>query len=161
MANVSGGTTATDLGIAGNGVANTLTGTVINTIGSATALASLNDGNGVLVRDHVNDLRITARDGTVIDVDFGRKNAPITNATLLADLNNGTGVKIMNRAAEIEGLLFAWLNETYFLKPGEQNQAEIQTGDTSKITTTGTRYGEKPATTPAPAAPATPLDLGD
>lgn len=94
VANTAGGTTATDLGIAGNGVVNTLTGSNINTIGGSTALSSLRDGNGVLIRNSVDDLRITARDGTVLNVDLGRENAPITNATLLADLNNGTGVKI-------------------------------------------------------------------
>lgn len=94
VANGTGDTTANDLGIAGSAVGNVLTGTNINTLGLTTSLASLNDGNGVLTRNNVADLRITARDGTLIDVDFGRVNKPITNATLLADLNNGLGVTI-------------------------------------------------------------------
>jgi flagellar hook-associated protein 2 len=94
IANATGDTTATDLGIAKSVAGSTLTGDNINTIGGRTALASLNDGNGVLTQNNVNDLAITARDGTVINVDLGRINAPITNATLLSDLNNGAGVKI-------------------------------------------------------------------
>jgi flagellar hook-associated protein 2 len=94
IANAAGDTTATDLGIAGNGTGNTLTGIDINTISGNTSLRSLNDGAGALVSSGSTDLRITARDGTIIDVDLGRINAPITNSTLLSDLNNGQGVTI-------------------------------------------------------------------
>ncbi|UCD74944.1 MAG: flagellar filament capping protein FliD [Phycisphaerales bacterium] len=94
VANATGYTTATDLGIAGSAAGNTLTGTDINTLGLGTALTSLNDGNGVLTRNNVADFRITARDGTLIDVDLGRIDADITTDTLLADLNNGAGVTI-------------------------------------------------------------------
>jgi flagellar hook-associated protein 2 len=94
VTNATGDTTATDLGIAGSIAGATLTGNVVNTLGADTALTLLNDGNGVLVRNNVPDLAITARDGTAIDVDFGRIDAPLTNATLLSDLNNGAGVTI-------------------------------------------------------------------
>ena len=94
IANGEGDTTATDLGIEGNGVANVLTGSVINTIGGNTALGALNDGNGVLTRNNVSDFTITARDGTVLNIELGRINTPISNSTLLADLNNGAGVAI-------------------------------------------------------------------
>lgn len=95
VANGTGYTTATDLGIAGSIAGTALTGTDINTVGLNTALSSLNDGNGVLIRDNnLTDFRITARDGTEIDVDLGRVDADITTATLLEDLNNGDGVTI-------------------------------------------------------------------
>lgn len=94
VANAVGDTTATDLGIAGSGVGNTLTGADINTLGGGTSLTSLNDGNGVLVTSSSTDVRITARDGTVIDVNLGRINAPITSSTALSDLNNGQGVTL-------------------------------------------------------------------
>jgi flagellar hook-associated protein 2 len=94
VANGAGDTTATDLGIAGTGVGSILTGTNINTVGGATSLASLNDGTGVLTRDNVADFTITARDGTVLNVELGRLDLPITATTKLADLNNGTGVTI-------------------------------------------------------------------
>ena len=93
-----GDTTATELGIAASVAGAAITGTNINTIGSDTALASLNDGNGVLIRNNVADVRITARDGTVLDVDLGRKTAAISNATKLADLNNGLGVTISSNS---------------------------------------------------------------
>jgi len=103
VSNATGYYTATDLGIAtsdggagdaGAGGDGIILGAVINCLGSSTALSALNDGTGVLVRNNVNDLKITARDGTVFDIDFGRQNAPITGTTLLSDLNNGTGVAI-------------------------------------------------------------------
>ena len=94
IANATGYTTADDLGIAGTSVTGIITGTDINTIGGDFALARLNDGNGVLVRDNVADIRITARDGSIFEVDFGRQNVPITASTSLADLNNGDGVEL-------------------------------------------------------------------
>jgi flagellar hook-associated protein 2 len=94
VTNASGDTTATDLGIAGSAAGDTLTGTSINYIGDNTALSTLNDGNGVLVRNNVNDLSITARDGTNFTVDLGRIDEDIEDSTLLADLNNGAGITI-------------------------------------------------------------------
>ncbi len=90
----SGDTTAADLGILGTAAGATLTGTDIVSIGADTSLSTLNDGNGVLIRNNVNDLQITARDGTVFTVDLGRVDADITTDTLLEDLNNGDGVTI-------------------------------------------------------------------
>jgi len=92
--NGSGDTTATDLGIAGTAAGAVLTGSDINCVGSTTALTSLNDGNGVLIRNNVADLEVTSRDGTTFTVDFGRVDADITADTLLEDLNNGDGVTL-------------------------------------------------------------------
>ncbi|MHC4946779.1 MAG: flagellar filament capping protein FliD [Planctomycetota bacterium] len=91
---LDGRTTALDLGVAGSDPGGVITGTTINTLGGATALETLRDDNGVLVRNGVPDLRITARDGTQFDVDLGRVNAPIDDDTLLSDLNNGLGVTL-------------------------------------------------------------------
>ena len=103
VTNASGYFTATDLGIAASdggagdagaaGDGNIL-GSVINHLGGSTALSALNDGTGVLIRNNVSDLVITARDGAVFNIDFGRQNAPITGTTLLSELNNGSGVTI-------------------------------------------------------------------
>jgi flagellar hook-associated protein 2 len=90
----AGDTTATDLGIAGTDPGGVITGSDINYLGPTTTLASLNDGNGVLVRDNVADLRITARNGTQFEIDFGRIDQDIADATLLEDLNDGAGVRI-------------------------------------------------------------------
>lgn len=101
IANATGYFTATDLGIAtsdggagdqGAAADGAILGTVINRLGGSTAISALNDGTGVLVRNNVSDLKITARDGTVFNIDLGRKNSPITTATLLSELNNGSGV---------------------------------------------------------------------
>ena len=91
--NVAGFSTATDLGLLQAASGNTLTGASIWNLGGATALTSLNEGNGVLVLNNVADLRITARNGSVFDIDFGRIDRDIETTTLLSDLNNGAGVR--------------------------------------------------------------------
>ena len=105
IASASGDTTAEDLGIAatdgGAGdqdftVDGMITGSNIRTLGGSTPLRSLNDGNGVIVRNNVADLRITARDGTQFHIELGRIDKPIDNDTKLSDLNNGDGVTIVN-----------------------------------------------------------------
>ncbi len=68
--NVGSGLTATDLGLAGiNVAANTATGSDVFTLHANTALASLNDGNGVQLRSG-NDLSIAFKDGTTLEVDL-------------------------------------------------------------------------------------------
>lgn len=94
VAETAGSTTAADLGIVGNVAGPVLTGTSVHFIGANSALSTLNDSNGVLTRNNVDDLDITARDGTVIGIDLGRIDLDIDDTTLLADLNNGTGVTI-------------------------------------------------------------------
>ena len=94
VADAVGSFTAADLGLVGSVAGATITGSVINSLGAGTAIASLNDGLGVLVRNNVADIRITARDGTALDVGLGRIDAPIDTDTLLSELNNGSGVTI-------------------------------------------------------------------
>lgn len=83
IADVTGYTTATDLGIAttdggagdGDGSANgVILGRRINTISHATALRALNDGNGVVVATGLDiaDFRITDRNGVVHDIVLGK-----------------------------------------------------------------------------------------
>ena len=93
---IGGTTTASDLGITGNIADDTIEGTRINLIGATTMLASLNDGNGVFIRDNVSDFRIQiGGDGGVIHaIDLGRKDAEIDFETLLEDLNDGDGIRI-------------------------------------------------------------------
>ena len=93
---------ATDLGIAGTprgdsekviqGMA-VLPEMAIKRFRDYTALEALNEGEGVRVRHDAVDFRITARDGTVIDVNLGCVNG-ISKDTPLAELNNGAGVVI-------------------------------------------------------------------
>jgi flagellar hook-associated protein 2 len=68
---VSGGTTATKLGLAGSVAANTKTGTDVVRLSADFKLANLNDGLGVRSHDTQADFQITAKDGTVIDVELG------------------------------------------------------------------------------------------
>lgn len=68
-----GSTTATELGIAQSVAGSTLTGSAVRYVSGATSLGLLNDGNGVHIVDGSTDLAITARDGTTLQVDLGRK----------------------------------------------------------------------------------------
>jgi flagellar hook-associated protein 2 len=98
IANGAGDTNASDLGIAGSNTGS-ITGTDINVLGLNTALASLNDGAGIFLRDNVADFVIDVN-GYDYAIDLGRVDAPIDDDTLLSDLNNGTGVKITSEAAD-------------------------------------------------------------
>lgn len=103
IANASGDTTATDLGIAGTDAGGTITGTDILYISGGTRLSSLNDGNGVAIREGVYDLEIIAQGpdpdigsgpSREFQIDLGPIRADIDDDTALDDLNNGDGVNI-------------------------------------------------------------------
>jgi len=79
VAEVSGGTTAASLGLNVAAVDDVLTGSGINTIGNATTLTSLNDGNGVSINNAQNDLAITTRDGNTFNVN-------LADATTIGDV---------------------------------------------------------------------------
>jgi flagellar hook-associated protein 2 len=70
-----GSSTATSLGIAGSVAASSLTGDDIRYVSGATALGSLNDGTGIEISDGSSDLRITARDGSVLNIDLGEQRS--------------------------------------------------------------------------------------
>ncbi|MDZ4831479.1 MAG: flagellar filament capping protein FliD [Phycisphaerae bacterium] len=95
VADATGGFTATDLGIAGTTSGSTITSLQIHRLGTQTNLASLNDGNGVLIRDGITDFQLQLTNASkTYNISLGRKDAPITNSTKLVDLNNGSGIAI-------------------------------------------------------------------
>jgi flagellar hook-associated protein 2 len=100
IADATGYTTASDLGIAGTDGGGTITGTDIRTLGGLTPLSSLNDGTGVYFDDGSYDFKITTRNGREFDIDLGRIDNPITGATLIEDLNNGAGVTLNSDSTE-------------------------------------------------------------
>ncbi len=69
----TGYTTATSLGIAGTAVGE-IVGTQINSIGLNTRLATLNDGNGVLINSGLDltDFNIQTADGTIYEIKLGK-----------------------------------------------------------------------------------------
>lgn len=70
--NVSGGTTATDLGLAGISVsASTATGGDLFTLHAQSKLLTLNDGLGVHLLDGASDLQVTTADGSITAIDLG------------------------------------------------------------------------------------------
>lgn len=74
--------------------------------------------------------------------------------------NAGSGVKMLNKSPSLETTMIAWLNGTYFLKPGEKapGSGPAVKADTTTMTTTGTKFGEKKPDAP-PEPPKGPVDL--
>ena len=81
VADTSGSSTASDLGILGESSEGTFVGSKLAYLDGGLSLAALNDGNGVLVREGLADVRINTRNGRVFTVDF----------------SSGTVVRIMTR----------------------------------------------------------------
>jgi flagellar hook-associated protein 2 len=100
IADATGYTTASDLGIVGDEALGTITGTDIRTLGGLTPLSSLNDGTGVYFDDGSYDFKITTRSGREFDIDLGRIDNPIDGDTLIEDLNNGAGVTLNSDSTE-------------------------------------------------------------
>ncbi len=89
---LSGGTAAQSLGIAGSASGKTLTGSNINFISTSTTLAQLNDGNGVATTTAgQNDFTVTVSDGTQINVSL---NGAKTIGDVIDDVNTVGGSKL-------------------------------------------------------------------
>ena len=96
---VSGGTTAASLGLAGiNLAADTATGQDILKLFDGLDIGRLNDGNGLSIRAALPDLHVTLRDGTSLDIDFrslatGARQEK-TLGDLLATINEADPTKL-------------------------------------------------------------------
>ncbi|MBL0926695.1 MAG: flagellar filament capping protein FliD [Phycisphaerales bacterium] len=106
VSNASGSTAADSLGIAGttSGADTAITGARIRTLSGRTALSTLNDGNGVNIRDGSPDFRITARDGTVYDISLGQVTQtsgtpPVTTVTQQRATTVQDVIDIINKTA--------------------------------------------------------------
>jgi flagellar hook-associated protein 2 len=89
---LSGGTTAQALGIAGTATGTVLTGKNINYITTSTALAQLNDGNGVATTTAgQTDFTVQVSDGTQIQVQL---NGAATVGDVINDINSAGGTKL-------------------------------------------------------------------
>ncbi|MDX1947985.1 MAG: flagellar filament capping protein FliD [Pirellulaceae bacterium] len=87
---VSGGTTAADLGLAGiNVAADSANGQTLTGLFSGQSLASLNDGNGVSLLAELPDLEFSFRDGTTLSLDLNPtgQSEPQTLGELVSRLN--------------------------------------------------------------------------
>lgn len=113
VADAFGYTTATSLGIAKTaspGAGFGITGNAIRTLGGASALSTLNDGNGVAISTGLNipEFTVTARDGTVFNIVLGQATTssgtpPVTTTTqtrattiqdVITAINTQTGGKV-------------------------------------------------------------------
>lgn len=97
---VSGGTTAADLGLGGiNVTASEATGQDVVELFSGLALDQLRDGAGLSLRAELPDLSVSFRDGTSLDIDLNPadEDAPQTLGDLLDRLNAADPTKLAAR----------------------------------------------------------------
>jgi flagellar hook-associated protein 2 len=115
------GHAAEDLGIVANVAGNTITGTSVNSIGRATALAQLNDGRGIRTAASGADLRILAGDGSTFDVTLATAKTvgqvlDLINAAgggkIVADVapGGGTGIRLTDMTGGGGAITVAALN---------------------------------------------------
>jgi flagellar hook-associated protein 2 len=98
--NVSGGTTASDLGLVSGTTTsgNTLTGAAIVKISGNTRLSDLNDGNGVeTAAPGAGDFRITGKDGSVFTVD-------VSSAATVQDVLNAINKNVANDGSVVASI---------------------------------------------------------
>jgi len=99
VANVTGATTATDLGLTATAVGNTITGNDINKLRTTTKLDLLNSGNGVRTAGVIDDFSLT---GSV-----GSANISLNGAKTLGDvltaINAQTGATGLTAALSADG----------------------------------------------------------
>lgn len=88
---VSGGSTAADLGLAGiNVAADSATGSALVELFDGYALQNLNDGNGLALRDELPDLEVTFRDNSAalsIDLNPSSDDPPLTIGDIVERIN--------------------------------------------------------------------------
>ena len=91
MQEVSGGTTAADLGLAGiNVAADSATGSALVELFDGYGLENLNDGNGLALRDELPDLEVTFRDNSAtlsIDLNPTADDPPRTIGDIIERIN--------------------------------------------------------------------------
>lgn len=92
VTDLGAGQAATDLGIAGTGVAGVLAGNDINNVGRSTLLADLNDGRGVRSISGAPDLRITDAGGASYDISVSGLS---TVGSLLDAINQATSGQVI------------------------------------------------------------------
>lgn len=100
VADVDGGRTAQDLGLAGTSAIGMLEGVDLVRLSQHTRLEQLNDGNGVRRLRNQPDFSVTLADGGTLTFELSER---LADATRLSNLNGGAGVpagsiKITNRA---------------------------------------------------------------
>lgn len=130
VADVGGGKTAADLGIAGSIEEEQIVGAAVLRLGMGTALNVLNDGNGIRREGGADDFSVTLRDGRSIQVNLSGR---LQFQTRLEELNNGNGVRlgtirITNRAG---------LSATVDLSGATNIEQVVNAINTAKDDTTG------------------------
>lgn len=113
---VSGGTTATGLGLATiNVAANSATGNDVLRLYNGLSLAALNDGNGINFNSALADLQVTFRDGsTPLEIDFKRPAQAASQASGTTDAASGVNGDLtftaVQTGAEYDGVTVTFVD---------------------------------------------------
>jgi flagellar hook-associated protein 2 len=111
---VSGGSTAADLGLSSIDVAATsATGQDIYKLYNSLSLSRLNDGNGLSIRSETADLHVTLRDGTSLDIDLHRKatNEDFAKATTTGVPDAQITLTAKTKGASLDGVRILYVND--------------------------------------------------
>jgi flagellar capping protein FliD len=133
---VSGGSTALDLGLLGiNAASSSALGNDVFRLYDGMQLDQLRDGNGLNLRANGNDLRVQLRDGSSFDVDFKKVAHAAQQATGRANGTNGINADIqftaVNSGANYDGV------QVKFVSSGNVTQGnETATYDSNSKTLT-------------------------
>ena len=119
---VSGGTTAKDLGLLGSSDTGEIEGTRILYISEKTQLSFLNDGNGIVTEKSMHDLLVTRSDGQQVKIRFSKTHEIETEA------EDGTKVKTVTyeKPQTLGDIVNAINSATYTDGNGDEQDAKIR-----------------------------------
>ena len=142
VAEVGGASTAADLGLLGSSSTGTLEGNSVNRVGTDTALSLLNDGNGVEIRQNLDDFSIDVAGGAThnVNLESARTLGDVIDAIndqtagdVTASVNpDGTGLQLIDNTGS-SGMTITELNSKAATDLG------LTLGTTSGDTLTGSR----------------------
>lgn len=119
---VSGGSTAKDLGLSGiNVAADEAAGQDIVKLYNNLSLNRLNDDNGLSIRGELADLNVTLRDGTSLALDFGRKTRAedFAKATTTGAADAQITLTAKTKGADLDGVRIQYVNDGGITKGNE------------------------------------------
>ncbi|MBN8644190.1 MAG: flagellar filament capping protein FliD [Planctomycetes bacterium] len=156
LSSATGGRTAEDLGIAGNSSSGAITGTRVRTISANTALKSLNDGNGVNIRDGAQDIVVTTRSGQTVNIQLGL----ITHTEVQPDGSNKTIVD-QNRAVTLGDVVTIFNKQAKAALGNQDNQLTLAiNADGTGLVVTDNTAGAANTTVTSQNGRTTAEDLG-
>lgn len=158
------GTTAADLGLAAiNTTSAEATGASLVSLFDDYALSELNDRNGVVFNDSLDDIRIDLADGTQLDVDFDDFSSPAKQAVATTSAQNGANSAVtftaVSTGAEYDDVTIRFVDDGSVTQGAETVTYDDSDPD-NKTLTFGIEAGSTTATDIVNALSADPTASG-